>query len=57
MKWQTIANQYLAEVQEILLDSKDLRDICEFNAIFDTNPTGITLQLFELHKSLRIAIL
>ncbi|MEG4089784.1 HEAT repeat domain-containing protein [Microcoleus sp. Pol12B4] len=26
-KWQTIANQYLAEVQEILFDSKDLRDI------------------------------
>jgi len=26
-KWQTIANQYLVEVQEILLDSKDLRDI------------------------------
>ncbi|MBE9185726.1 HEAT repeat domain-containing protein [Microcoleus sp. LEGE 07076] len=26
-KWQTIANQYLAEVQEILVDSKDLRDI------------------------------
>ncbi|PSB51578.1 NTPase [filamentous cyanobacterium Phorm 6] len=26
-KWQTIANQYLAEVQEILLDSKELRDI------------------------------
>ncbi len=26
-KWQTIANQYLAEAQEILLDSKDLRDI------------------------------
>jgi len=26
-KWQTIANQYLAEVQEILFDSKELRDI------------------------------
>ncbi|MEG4108265.1 HEAT repeat domain-containing protein [Microcoleus sp. S13_C5] len=26
-KWQTIATQYLAEVQEILFDSKDLRDI------------------------------
>ncbi|MEG4323020.1 MULTISPECIES: HEAT repeat domain-containing protein [unclassified Microcoleus] len=26
-KWPTIANQYLAEVQEILFDSKDLRDI------------------------------
>ncbi|WP_293133259.1 HEAT repeat domain-containing protein [Microcoleus sp. bin38.metabat.b11b12b14.051] len=26
-KWKTIANQYLAEVQEILFDSKDLRDI------------------------------
>ncbi|XZO02380.1 MAG: HEAT repeat domain-containing protein [Microcoleus sp.] len=26
-KWQTIANQYLTEVQEILLDSTDLRDI------------------------------
>ncbi|MEG4149254.1 HEAT repeat domain-containing protein [Microcoleus sp. Pol12B5] len=26
-KWQTIANQYLAEVQEILFDSQELRDI------------------------------
>src|SRR4028119_30994 len=26
-KWERIANQYLEEVQEILLDSKDLRDI------------------------------
>jgi predicted NACHT family NTPase len=26
-KWQTIATQYLAEVQEILFDSKELRDI------------------------------
>src|SRR6476661_529767 len=26
-KWETIANQYLAEVQEILFDSKELRDI------------------------------
>ncbi|MEG4068745.1 HEAT repeat domain-containing protein [Microcoleus sp. Pol11C2] len=28
-KWQTIADQYLVEVQEILFDSKDLRDILE----------------------------
>ncbi|MEG4080918.1 MULTISPECIES: HEAT repeat domain-containing protein [unclassified Microcoleus] len=28
-KWQTIADQYLVEVQEILFDSKDLRNILE----------------------------